>query len=177
MKRTSTGRPRTARTPEHVETVRRSVIESLRRSTRRRASILGLSNRSLQRFLHDEFKFHPYNILIVQKLLASDFVQRKLLCERLLEIIASGDVMLMSDEVSFNLDGYVSKQNCRFWAAENPQELHQRSLHTAKFYVSCGKSKVWIVGPSFFEEGATVTVTSKRYVEMLRNFLRLQLQI
>ena len=34
-----------------------------------------------------------------------------------------------------------------------------------------------IVGPYFFEEeGATVTVTSKRYVEMLRNFLRPQLQ-
>ena len=34
-----------------------------------------------------------------------------------------------------------------------------------------------IVGPYFFEEeGATVTVTSERYVEMLRNFLHPQLQ-
>ena len=34
-----------------------------------------------------------------------------------------------------------------------------------------------IVGPYFFEEeGATVTVTSERYVEMLRNFLRPQLR-
>ena len=46
MKRASTGRPRTARTPEN-KSVRRSVIESPRRSTRRRASILGLSRRSL----------------------------------------------------------------------------------------------------------------------------------
>jgi len=29
---------------------------------------------------------------------------------------------------------------------------------------------------TFFEEGATVTVTSGRYVEMLRNFLRPQLR-
>ena len=28
----------------------------------------------------------------------------------------------------------------------------------------------------FFEEGATITVTSERYVEMLRNFLHLQLR-
>ena len=58
MKRTSTGRPRTARTPENVESLRKSVIERPRRSTRCRASILGLSRRSLQRILHDELKFH-----------------------------------------------------------------------------------------------------------------------
>ena len=135
MKRTSTGRPRTARTPENVESVR-SVIGSLRRSTKRRASILGLSRRSLQRILHGELNFHPYTIMIVQKLLPSDFVQRRLFCERMLEIIASDDVMLMmSDEAHFHLDGYVNKQKCRFWAAENPRELHQRPLHTAKVSV------------------------------------------
>ena len=71
----------------------------------------------------------------------------------------------------------VNKQNCRFWAAENPRELHQRPLHTAKLSVWCGISKVGIVGPYFFEEeGTAVTVTSERYVEMLRNFLRPQLR-
>jgi len=71
----------------------------------------------------------------------------------------------------------VIKQNCRFWAAENPRELHQKPLHTAKVSVSCGISKVGIVGPYFFEEeGATVIVISERYVEMLRNFLRPQLR-
>ena len=178
MKRTSSGRPRTTRTPENVESVRRSVIESPWRFTRRRASILGLSRRLLQRILHDELNSHPYKIVIVQKLLPNDFVQHRLFCEIMLEIIASDDVMLMmSDEVHFHLDGYVSKQNCQFWAAENPQKLHQRPLHNAKVSVWCGISKVGIVGPYFFEEeGATVTVTSERCVEMLRNFLRPQLQ-
>ena len=116
--------------------------------------------------------------MIVQKLLPSDFVQCRLFCERMLEIIASGNVMLMmSDEAYFHLDGYVNKQNCLFWAAENPPELHQRPLHTAKVSVWCGISKVGIDGPYFFEEeGVTVTVTSERYVEMLRNFLRPQLR-
>ena len=113
MKRTSTGRPRMARTPENVESVRRSVIESPRRSTRRRASILGLSRRSLQQILRGELNFNPYKIMIVQKLLPSDFVQRKLFCERMLKIIASDNVILMmSDEAHFHLDGYVNKQNC-----------------------------------------------------------------
>jgi len=151
MKRTSTGRPRTAWTPENVESVRRSVTESPRRSTRRPASILGLSHCSLQRILHGELNFHPYKIMIVRKLLPSDFVQHRLFCERMLEIIACDDVMLMmSDEAYFHLDGYVNKQNCRFWAAENPRELHQRPLHTAKVSVWCGISKVGIVGPYFF---------------------------
>ena len=83
----------------------------------------------------------------------------------------------MSDKAHFHLDGYVSKQNCWFWAAENPRELHQRPLHAAKVSVWCGISKVGIVGLYFFEEkGATVIVTSERYVEMLRNFLRPQLR-
>ena len=107
MKRTSTGRPRTARTLENFESVRKSVIESPRRFTRRRASILGLSRRSLQRILHSELNFHPYKI---QKPLPGDFVQRRLFCERMLEIIASDNVMLMmSDEAYFHLDGYVNK--------------------------------------------------------------------
>ena len=116
MKRTSIGRPHTARTPEN-ESVRRSVIESPRRSTRRRASILGLSCLSLQLILHGELNFHPYKIMIVQKLLPSDFVQRRLFYERMLEIIASEDEILMIGEEHFHLDGYVNKQNCRFWAA------------------------------------------------------------
>ena len=83
--------------------------------------------------------FHRYKIMIVQKLLPSNFVQRILFCERMLEIIASDDVILMmSDEAHFHLDGYVNKQNCRFWAAENPRELHQRPLHTVKVSVRCG---------------------------------------
>jgi len=74
--------------------------------------------------------------MIVQKLLPSDFVQRRLFCERMLKIIASDDVILMmSDEAHFHLEGYINKQNCRFWAAENPQELHQTPLHAAKVSV------------------------------------------
>ena len=102
--RSSIGRPCTAWTPEN-ESVRRSVIESPQCSTRRRASILGLSHCSLQRILHGELNFHSYKIMIVQScfqviLSNADF------CERMLEIIASDDVILMmSDEAHFHLDG------------------------------------------------------------------------
>jgi len=110
------------------ESVRRSVIESPRPSTRRRASVVGLSRRSLQCILHGELNFHPYKIMIVQKLLPSDFVQRRLFCERMLEIIASDDVILMlSNEAYFHLDGYVNKQNCRF-GLQRTRESYTRDL-------------------------------------------------
>jgi len=71
----------------------------------------------------------------------------------MLKIIASDDVILMmGDEAHFHLDSYVNKQNCRFWAAEKPQELHQRPLHAAKVPVCCGISKVGIVGPYFLKK-------------------------
>jgi len=59
-------------------------------------------------------------------------------------------MLIMSDEAHFHLDGYVNKQNCQFWAAQNLRELHQRPLHTAKVSVWYGISTVGIVGPYFF---------------------------
>jgi hypothetical protein len=40
--------------------------------------------------------------------------------------------ILMMDEAHFHLSGSVNKQNFRYWAAENPHELHQCPLHSAK---------------------------------------------
>ena len=42
------GRPRTSRTPENIEVVRQSVLQSPRRSARKQASALGISNRSVR---------------------------------------------------------------------------------------------------------------------------------
>ena len=41
-------------------------------------------------------------------------------------------MVLMSDEAHFHLNGAVNKQNCRYWAAENPREIHQKPLHSPK---------------------------------------------
>ena len=71
MKQKSSGRPRMARTPENVDRVRASVLESPHHSTRRRAPTLGLSRCSLQHILN-ELEFHPYKIMIVQKIYERD---------------------------------------------------------------------------------------------------------
>jgi len=82
--------------------------------------------------------------MIVQKLLPSDFVQRRLFCERMLEIIASDDVMLMMRRISI---GWLSIRKTVDLGLQRTRELHQRPLHTAKVSVWCGISKVGIAGP------------------------------
>uniref|UniRef100_A0A1B6KVZ8 Uncharacterized protein n=1 Tax=Graphocephala atropunctata TaxID=36148 RepID=A0A1B6KVZ8_9HEMI len=89
--------------------------------------------------------------MIVQQLKEGDFVQRSEFCRIM-------DEMLMEDldatvfiQAHFHHDGYVNVQNCRYWASENPQELHQRPLHSLKVTVWCCISKLGIVGPYFLK--------------------------
>ena len=64
-----------------------------------------------------------------------------------------------------------NKQNCCYWAAENPREIHQKPLHSPKVTVWCALGKNCIIGPYFFEQnGVTVTVTAEHYIEMLNTF-------
>lgn len=168
------GRPRSVRTPAAVERVRQTVIQSPQRSVRKRAAAVRMSSRTLRRILHKDLNFHPYKLMVVQQLNEGDFAQRQLFAERMQMIFADENepVIMMSDEAHFYLCGSVNKQNCRYWAAENPRELHQRPLHSEKVSVWCAVSRLGVIGPYFFEDaqGATATVNSERYIAMLENF-------
>ena len=80
----------------------------------------------------------------------------------------------MIGEANFHLNGFVNKQNCRFWGLENPRAIHQRELHPLKCTVWCGVTSGRIIGPYFFEneDSSATTVTSERYRAMLENFVR-----
>lgn len=82
-------------------------------------------------------------------------------------------LLFISDEAHFHLDGFVNKQNCPYYDSENPQNLHERPLHSPKVTVWCAVSKKLIIGPYFYEDQEnTVTVNSVRYMDMLNNFLK-----
>jgi len=100
---------------------------------------------------------------------------RRISSEQLLEMQKDDCVIntvLITDEAHFHLSGYVNKQNYRYWPRENPQEIHQRPLHSERLTVWCGIASVGVLGPYFFEddEGVAVTVTSERHVVMLSIF-------
>jgi len=112
-----------------------AIVKSSRRSVRRHSAATGLSYRSLRRILHKDLNFHPYKIVIVQELIDRDMVNRWISSEQLLEMLNDDGViktLLMTDEAHFHLSDYVNKQNYRYWAPENPQELHQRPLHSER---------------------------------------------
>ena len=79
---------------------------------------------------------------------------------------------LFTDEAHFSLNGYVNKQNCRIWAAENPKAVHTVALHPDKVTVWCAFSAAGVIGPYFFENenGQRVTVNGNRYRNMIANY-------
>ena len=86
LKQTSPGRPRTATGPENVAVVRASIQKSPRRSARRHAAAVRLSDRSVRRILHRDLRMLPYKIAIAQKLKGGYFENRTKLCRDLLNV-------------------------------------------------------------------------------------------
>lgn len=170
------GSARSVRTPENIERVRVAMTRSPRTSARRHSIGLRISNSSLRRVLKLDLHYHPYKIQVVQALNENDFAARRHFCETFLGMIEENEdlhtLLWMSDEAHFHLSGYVNKQNFRYWSDENPQELHQKPLHSAKVTVWCAMCSTGIIGPFFFENerGQAVTVNAERYSEMLRTF-------
>lgn len=81
------GRPRTVRTPENVRRVSHAIQRSPQRSARRHSVALRLSPRTVRRILHEELKFHPFKMKVVQQLVPRDLEQRSECCRKLLQMI------------------------------------------------------------------------------------------
>jgi len=76
---------------------------------------------------------------------------RMISSEQLLEMLNDDGVfstVLMADEACFHLSGYVNKQNYRYWAPENPHELHQRLLHGERLTVWHRIASFGVLGPT-----------------------------
>jgi len=172
-----TGRRKSIRTEENVAEVAASVRRDPQQSSRKRSAELGLARTSLRRILGKDLKLHPYKLQVVQELNPNDHHLRRAFAKTMLERFENLNNILFSDEAHFHLCGYVNKQNCRYWAAENPKLKHQRPLHSLKVTVWAAMSAKGIIGPHFFENerGQGITVNSARYTAMLRNFFFPQL--
>jgi len=79
----------------------------------------------------------------------------------------------MSDEAQYHLSGYMNKQNCCYWAPNNPHELHQCPLRSARVTVYYTVSFHGLIGPYVFEnvEEHTGTVNIEQYTVLLETFL------
>jgi hypothetical protein len=68
LKRKSSGRPWSVRTPGNIQTVRASIAQSPRCSAWKHAAALGIFDRSVRRILHQELGLHPYKMMLAQEL-------------------------------------------------------------------------------------------------------------
>jgi len=134
----------------------------------------------VRRILHEDLNFYPYKMVMVQAKYDQDTVNRKTVCEVLLNALDNDKLnhVLMTDEANFHHCGNVNSQNCHYWATENPWDIHQNSLHSKKVTVWCGVASFRVISPYFFvdEAGRAVTVNSAHYTEMLCTFLEPGLQ-
>ena len=77
LKQKPPGQPQSIRLPENVQTVRASIKQSPRRSARKHAAALGISDRSVRRMLHQELGMHPYKLMLAQELSERDWETRR----------------------------------------------------------------------------------------------------
>ena len=71
-------------------------------------------------------------MMSAQELSQQDWERRRTFCQGILDSVPPDAIVWSSDEAHFHLCGTVNKQSFRYWAPENPGELHQRPLHSPK---------------------------------------------
>lgn len=170
-------RMRTSRSDENIALVQASVDATPTTSTKRRSKELNIPETTLRRIIRIDLKLFPYKIQMAHKLNPADYVRRVNYGKWAVEMARNQSdfwqKIIMSDEAHFSLSGGVNKQNCRFYATENPQIIHEKPLYEQKVTVWCGICATMIIGPYFFENGAgaTETVNGDRYRAMITDFM------
>ena len=174
----NSGRKITARTPLKIGQVIRRVEEKPGVSVRHLAQQVGLSRCSTHRILRKDLKLKAYRLSTSQELSKSDCLQRLEFCRWFLGKCSScpsfiGNIW-WSDEAHFYLHGLPNRQNHRHWGKHPPEKTLEVPLHSPKVTVWCALSAQGIIGPIFFEDGdgEPVTVTSDRYLAVLKRFWR-----
>lgn len=86
-----------------------------------------------------QIKLHPYKVSTCQKLYQRDIDRRvqfcRLMTQKFDEGVLAPDKIVFTDECWFHIDGFVNKQNFRFWAKENPHYVISKTKNPIKVMV------------------------------------------
>src|SRR5579863_532795 len=74
------------------------------------------------------------------------------------------DLIIWSDEASFNLSGTVNRRNSIFWALENPHRKLVKKMKSQSICVLAGISSLGVFGPFFFPN----TVTGASFLKVMQ---------
>lgn len=170
-------RPRSVRSLDKLDTIRRSVASNPRTAVRRRCQELEMSKSTLQTALKKDLHLHPFKLQVTQKLEIRDYSTREHFANQVLQQQELDPMfarkIIFSDEAHFHIDGFINKQNCRVWAVRNPQMIKEKPLHSGRCTVWCGIWAGGVIGPYFFEDGDgnALTVNGHEYRSMITHFL------
>ena len=166
------GRPSTSASADNTARVEEFFADNPRASTRRASQVLDIPRSSLQRIIKTKLKLFPFKIQVFQELSDYDMERRLEFARQMIDRILCRSIrtkrIWFSDEAHFWLSGYVNKQNCRFWARENPRVFETTTMKPQRITVWCAICENGVFGPVFLDQ----TVNGERYKELLeRKFI------
>ena len=106
---------------------------------------------------------YPYKVQMLQKQTSKNRNQRVQFVEEISQKIEDDEEFLskvhFSDEAHIHLSGEVNKQNCRFWATQQPFATVEEGTTTReKVTVWCALGENEIIGPLDFDYAPVFTV-------------------
>ena len=176
LNRGRSGRKADARTPEKIAKVKAAISDDPWKSLRKLAQEVNGSYSSVWRIARKDLGLMPYKVTLHHQLTTADKEQRASFARWFSQKCESDSTFLenvwFSDEAYFELDGCVNTQSCRIWAAELPDVVMEKPLHSQQFTAWCAISAKGIIGPFWFQQqdGSAMTITKERYVKVLDRF-------
>jgi hypothetical protein len=147
----------------------KSFYKESRRSARRHSVALGISDRSVRRILHLDLNSNPYKMVTLQELSDRDMANRSTVAERVIGILFSWQTKHTST--------YLAVSTKKMFAI-GQSKIHRTSikgLFTVHVWLT-RSSKLQSHRPLFLWRRRW-EVTSARYVETLRNFLKARIEL
>nr|XP_012149732.1 PREDICTED: uncharacterized protein LOC105663683 [Megachile rotundata] len=151
---------------ENIEAIKNYFEQNPNASIRKAAQAFKISKTTLHRILKYFLKMHPYKITSHQLLTERAMLKRVEFCKTINGMFENEELdekfIIYTDEAHFWLNGYVNKQNYRFWGSENLNVSLAKDLHSEKITVWAAISIKGIY-LQFFDS----TVTGESYKQIL----------
>ena len=169
-------RPRSGRKKTREETcatVCASIEQSPMKSTRKRASELGIPRTTMRDYMKKDLKLRPFRPTFVNELSDRDRNERVLACRALLTKFPNAvnrAKVMFSDECAIYRSSRA--RNVVMWAKENPHYTVELERNPPHVMIWAAMTSQHLLGPYFFEG----TVNGPNYLHMLQTWLIPQLE-
>ena len=132
-------RRRITRSEEIIAVASASIQNEPNQSIPRRSQELAIAQTTLRRIMRKDLGLHAFKIKLTQKLKPLDHLKRRNFSNWVLPKLEENEEfhrkIIFSDEAHFWLNGFINKQNMRYWSATNPNVLLETPLHPQKVTV------------------------------------------